>query len=193
MPKNVRYTILVSMIIFLISFVQSAIADSKEDKQKKQAAVVKMKDETLADLYKQKPETKAEVAKSAGYAVFDSTGIHLLLLATSRGNGVAIDNKTQSPVYMKMTTVGAGPGLGAKDYRVIFIFSDKTAFNKFIEGGWGATGEADAAAKTNKEGGSASGGASSKEGTSIYTITKKGVALQATLGGTKFKKDDDLN
>ena len=193
MQRNFRFAVFMGAIIFVTSAVLPALADSKEDKEKKQSAVIKMRDETLADLYKQKPETKAEIQKGAGYAVFDSTGIHLLLLATSRGNGVAINNTTQKPVFMKMTTVGAGPGLGAKDYRVVFIFTDKTALNKFIEGGWGATGEADAAAKTNKEGGTASGGATSKEGTTIYTITKKGVALQATLGGTKFSKDDDLN
>lgn len=41
-------------------------------------------------------------------------------------------------------------------------------------------------------------GAASVSGTATsemdtYIITKKGVALQATLGGTKFRKDDDLN
>jgi len=187
------FTGLLVTILFLISGPWSALAADKEDIQKERDAVLKMRDETLADLYKNKPETKTKVQKAAGYAVFDNTGIHLLLLATSRGNGVAVDNATQKPVFMKMKTVGAGPGLGAKDYRVIFIFADAATLKKFIESGWSATGEADAAAKSKKEGQAAGGAASSSEGMEIYTITKKGVALQATLGGTKFSKDNDLN
>jgi lipid-binding SYLF domain-containing protein len=94
---------------------------------------------------------------------------------------------------MKMTTVGAGPGLGVKDYRVIFVFKSAATLRKFTESGWDFGGEADAAAKTKKEGGAAGASGSATSEMSIYTITKKGVALQATLGGTKFSKDDDLN
>jgi lipid-binding SYLF domain-containing protein len=94
---------------------------------------------------------------------------------------------------MKMKQVGAGPGLGVKDYQVVFVFKNAATMNKFMEAGWSFTGEADASAKNKEKGGAASGSASSSEGMEIYTITKKGVALQATLGGTRFKKDDDLN
>jgi hypothetical protein len=31
------------------------------------------------------------------------------------------------------------------------------------------------------------------EGVSIYQLTENGLALQATLQGTKYYKDDDLN
>ncbi|PWT93059.1 MAG: hypothetical protein C5B54_02480 [Acidobacteria bacterium] len=193
MDRHFRVSILIVTIIFLVSGLGLALADDKDDVQKKQAAILKMRDETLAALYKDKPEAKAKVEKAAGYAVFDQTGIHLLLLATERGHGLAVNNATNKPVYMKMTTVGAGPGLGVKDYQVIFIFAKAAALNKFIEAGWSGTAGADASAKTKKEGGATGGTANTSEGTEIYTITKKGVALQATLGGTKFSKDDDLN
>lgn len=173
-----------------------AVARQKQDdqkKRKKQDAVLKMRDQALADLIKAKPETAAEIRRAAGYAVFDNAGIHLLLLATSRGKGVVVNNATGTPIYMKMRTVGAGPGLGVKDYRVIFVFRNPATLKKFTESGWDFGGEADAAAKSKKEGGAVSAAASATEDMKIYTITKKGVALQATLGGTKFSRDDDLN
>jgi lipid-binding SYLF domain-containing protein len=188
--------------VFVVALLAATVAASTQDKDaekkqqekaKKQAAVLKMRDEALADLYKQKPETVELIKKAAGYAVFDNTGIHLLLFATSRGNGVAVDYSTTRPTFMKMTTVGAGPGLGVKDYRVIFLFKNAATLRKFVESGWDFGGEADATAKTKKEGGAASASGSATSDMSIYTITKKGVALQATLGGTKFSKDDDLN
>jgi lipid-binding SYLF domain-containing protein len=186
---------LVAISILLALFCLSALAWGQKDdkKKKKQAKVLEMKDKTLADLYKGKPEAAREIKSAPGYAVFDNNGIHLLLLATSRGNGVVMSNGGDGPYFMKMKTIGAGPGLGVKDYRVIFVFKNAAALRKFKEGGWDTTAEADAAAKSKNSGGAASTSGSSVDDVRIYTITKKGVALQATLGGTKFSKDGDLN
>jgi len=173
----------------------STFAGGQKDndkKKQKQAKVLEMKDKALADLYKGKPEAAAEIKNAPGYAVFDNNGIHLLLLATSRGNGVVMPDNGP-PFFMKMKTIGAGPGLGVKDYRVIFVFKNAAAMQKFKNGGWESTAEADAAAKSKNSGGAASTSGSSVDDVRIYTITKKGVALQATLGGTKFSKDGDLN
>jgi len=182
-----------SIVMLLLAVCVVAFSDDAKDKQKKQGKVLEMKDKALADLYKSKPETAAVIKNAPGYAVFDNNGIHLLLLATSRGNGVVVSNKGETPFFMKMRTIGAGPGLGVKDYRVIFVFKTVAAMNKFKDGGWDSTAEADAAAKTKKSGGAAAATGSSVDDVQIYTITKKGVALQATLGGTKFSKDDKLN
>ena len=183
--------LLIALSLVALSTVAYAQKDD-EKKRKKQAKVLEMKDNTLADLYKGKPEAASEIKNAPGYAVFDNNGIHLLLLATSRGNGVVMSDNG-APFFMKMKTIGAGPGIGVKDYRVIFVFKNAEALRKFKQGGWDTTAEADAAAKSKKSGGAASTSGSSVDDVRIYTITKKGVALQATLGGTKFSKDGDLN
>ncbi|MBV8571258.1 MAG: hypothetical protein JO319_11635, partial [Acidobacteriaceae bacterium] len=67
------------------------------------------------------------------------------------------------------------------------------ALEKFIDSGWDASGQADAAAKTGKSGGAYSGAASVAPGVWVYQITTKGLALQLTLQGTKYYKNDDLN
>ena len=51
----------------------------------------------------------------------------------------------------------------------------------------------DAAAKAGKSGAAYSGAAEVAPGVWVYQITKNGVALQVTLQGTKYYKDDDLN
>ena len=195
--RNTRWLAIAASVVAVLFVVNSTFFTSAyDDKKKKQAKVLEMKDKALADLARDKPETSAEIKKAAGYAVFDNNGIHILLLATSRGNGVVISNRGDAPFFMKMKQIGAGPGLGVKDYRVIFIFKSAQAMNSFKNGGWDATAEADAAAKTKDSGGAAAATGStvgSSADPKIYTITKKGVALQATLGGTKFSKDDDLN
>jgi lipid-binding SYLF domain-containing protein len=194
--RNTRWFLSAVSIVAVLLVLNSAFltrAHDDDKKRKKQAKVLAMKDKALADLIKGKPEVASEISKAPGYAVFDNNGIHLLLLATSRGNGVVISNGSAPPFFMKMRQIGAGPGIGVKDYRVIFVFKTAAAMNKFKSGGWDSTAEADAAAKTKNSGGAASATGSSVGDTRIYTITKKGIALQATFGGTKFSKDGDLN
>ena len=194
--RNGRWFVLSVSIVAALLVLNAtffASAQDNEKKKKKQAKVLEMKDKALADLIKGKPEVASEIKNAPGYAVFDNNGIHLLLLATSRGNGVVISNRGGAPFFMKMKTIGAGPGIGVKDYRVIFIFKNAAAVEKFKTAGWESTAEADAAAKSKNSGGAAAATGSSVGDTRVYTITKKGVALQATFGGTKFSKDDDLN
>ena len=62
-----------------------------------------------------------------------------------------------------------------------------------VAGGATRTSRVDAAAKAGEKGGAYSGAAEVAPGTWVYQITKNGVALQVTLQGTKYYKDDDLN
>ena len=76
-----------------------------------------------------------------------------------------------------------------------FVFEDGTTaetMNRFIESGWEFGAQADAAAKASDKGG-AVGGEITVDNMTIYQLTETGLALQATIKGTKFWKDDALN
>ena len=94
---------------------------------------------------------------------------------------------------MKMVTGGIGIGLGIKDFRGVFVFATREAMNNFIEHGWEAGGQADAAAKAGDKGGAYAGAVTVAPGVKLYQITASGLALQATIQGTKYWKDDELN
>jgi lipid-binding SYLF domain-containing protein len=167
-----------------------ANADSANEKREKSR---KMAAQTLQELYKLQPTSQAAVQQSAGYAVFNNMGTNLLLLSTARGAGIAVNSKTSQETFMKMISAGAGLGIGVKDYRVIFIFENNNALTRFLDSGWSGSAQADAAAKTSKAGGAYSGATEIAPGVWVYQITKKGLALQLTLQGTKYYKNDDLN
>jgi lipid-binding SYLF domain-containing protein len=152
-----------------------------------------MKQETLDDLYSFHPEAKQKLSDSVGYAVFSNTGINLLLLSTGNGYGVAHDNETGEETYMRMFSAGVGIGAGVKAFRGIFIFSTKEAFESFVEQGWQAGGQADAAAKAGEKGGAADAAIDIAEGVELYQLTQTGLALQATIQGTRYWKDEELN
>ena len=179
--------------LLAIAGLTAGLAGAKDSPDQQREKIRKMAAATLTDLYKLQPDSQAAIQKSAGYAVFNNMGTNLLLLSTARGAGVAVNSKTRQDTFMKMISVGAGLGIGVKDYRVVFVFETEPALAKFLDSGWAGETQADAAAKTSKSGGAYSGAAMVAPGVWVYQITKKGLALQLTLQGTKYSKDDDLN
>jgi lipid-binding SYLF domain-containing protein len=186
-----KFKIIASSLAVILLAVTAARAgdspDEKRDKTRKMAA------QTLKDLYKTQPKAQEEIQGSAGYAVFNNMGTNLLLLSTARGAGIALNTRTKRETFMKMISAGAGLGLGVKDYRVIFVFETDKAFKEFLDSGWSGSAQADAAAKAGDKGSAESGALEVAPDVWVYQITKNGLALQATLQGTKYYKDDDLN
>lgn len=156
-------------------------------------SVVDMEKETLQRLYKEAPDAQAKLESAPGYGVFSNANVNLVLVSAGGGYGVVVDNATKQRTYMRMALGGVGLGLGAKDYRVVMIFKDKDTMTKFIEKGWDAGAHADAAAKAGDKGAEASGEGDIRKGIDIYSMTESGLALQATVAGTKYWKDKELN
>ena len=152
-----------------------------------------MRSDTLAKLYRVHPHAKEQIAKALGYGVFSNVDINVFLLSAGNGWGVVRDNKSGKDIYMKMVSGGIGIGLGVKDFRGIFVFTTEDALRRFTEDGWDASGQADAAAKAGKKGDAFAGAIDVAPGIKLYQITEHGLALQATIQGTKYWRDDELN
>ena len=176
-------------------FVMSAVALNgwAETPAERRAEINKRRAETLAKLYQIHPAAKGKIAGAYGYAVFTNLGVNLFIMSVAGGSGVAHDNKAGHDVYMKMLSGGVGLGLGIKDFRGIFVFRTQKAFSDFVEDGWEAGAHADAVAKAGKEGGALEGAISVAPGTELYQLTETGLALEATIQGTKYFKDGELN
>ena len=187
MKKSLQFFALVAVGL-LVTACMGAKGNTQAEKR---AYVDNMKNQSLAELYKAKPNAKAQMSSMAGYAVFNSINTNLFLLSTASGYGVAESGGKKT--YMKMYSAGIGPGLGIKDYRVVFMFRNMETYNKFVEEGWEFGGSADAAAKSGEKGGEAGAQGSIDSDIVIYTMTEAGIALQATVAGTKYWKDDELN
>lgn len=151
-----------------------------------------MRDEVLAELYKQDASARQKINKAEGYAVFSNVGVNLIFASVAGGKGVVVDRKGKE-VFMKMASGGLGLGLGIKDFRAVFVFRSKQRLEQFIEKGWDFGAQVDAAAQSGEKGGAAAGAVSLLSDVDVYQITKNGLALQATLQGTKYWRDSDLN
>lgn len=161
--------------------------------QEKRSFVMETHDDTLQELYRQRPEAEEKIQNAPGYGVFSTIDTNLLLLATGGGYGVIVDNETGERTYMRMGEVGVGPGVGIKDLRLVLVFNDDDVMYDFKESGWRFGGSADATAQSGEQGRGAGVRGSAGEAIEIYQITESGVSLQATLRGTRFWRHDELN
>lgn len=177
------------LFVVCVAIASGPVLANEKERNKIRKAV----NQTLSKLYEVQPSAKPAIQKAAGYAVFNNTGMKILVTGGGRGKGIAVDNSTGKETFMKMIEIQAGLGMGIKKFNVIFVFEKGAVLNDFVESGWQFGGQATAAAKSGEEGEAFAGAVSVSPGVWIYQLTDEGLALELTAKGTKYYKDDDLN
>ncbi len=165
----------------------------KRPAEEQREGFIEQSQEILNELYAMKPEARQAVESAYGYATFSNFGMKIFLAGGGSGRGIAISNKTDEKVYMKMAEIQAGLGLGVKKFMLVWVFENKKAFDQFVHSGWEFGGQASAAAKYDEKGGSFQGAVAVAPGVWLYQMTDKGLALELTVKGTKYFKDKTLN
>ena len=194
-PRNNRFlatTLAINImgVAFLgLPAVEAKAASVEEERQE----IITMSQQTLTELYQKLPSAKGAVEAAAGYGVFSNFGMKIFVLGTGKGEGVVVDKTSQKKTFMKMLQVGGGIGIGAKTFKLVFVFENAAALSKFVDAGWDFGGAAEGAAKWGDKGGAYEHAISVMPGVWVYQLTDKGVAVDAMIKGTKYYKDDDLN
>jgi lipid-binding SYLF domain-containing protein len=204
----------ISCIGLLALLALGCLGPRGETKADKRTHVRTMRDETLAEVGKFRPQLAAELRQAAGYAVFSNLTVKVFVVGPGQGYGMLVDNRTGNETFMRMAQIGAGVGMGAKTYRVLFVFHDPQTLASFRENGWQFGGEAEAAAKAGNAGiaagaqgsvvdggaavgtagavGSSGAGGGSGAAMDVYQLTDTGIALTAGVAGTKYWRDKRL-
>lgn len=185
-----RYSVIFALMTLVLTgcTTLNPLASNQSKRQK----ILDMRNETLQQLYTVKPQVQALIASSPGYAVFSDANVNLIFASFTGGYGALTETWTGNTTYMRMGEAGVGLGFGLKDFRSIFIFHDEATLRRFLNEGWQFGAHADAAAIVNKQG-EAVGGEILLDNITIYQLVKNGLALQATVKGTKYWKDRTLN
>ncbi len=184
-------SVLTCCVVLLAFSIVGCSAPGKTRSEQRQH-INSMRQQVLSELYQVAPDARGDIRKAPGYAVFSNVNVYLLFVSGGNGYGVVVDNATGNKTYMNMGEAGVGFGAGAKDYRLVFVFDTRAVMQRFIDTGWTFSGQADAAAKAQEKG-AALGGQVVADGVRVYQLTETGLALQATVKGTKYWKDGDLN
>ena len=156
-------------VTVLAALIVAGCVTTRGTPDERRAAIREMRTDVVTELYRQKASARAELAAAPGYGVFSNANVNVVL-----------------------ASFGVGLGAGVKDYRLVFVFHDADTMRDFVDKGWAFGGQADAAAKAGEQG-AAVGGEAILDDVTVYQLTESGLALQATVKGTKYWKDSALN
>jgi hypothetical protein len=158
----------------------------------KRQATIKMAQTGLEALIKQKPAVQKKIDAAAGYAVFSTTNVNVVLVVVARGEGVLYDKRRKEPVFMRALKTGEGLGAGYQSQYQIVIFKTTSAIDQFLLGSIdGQRGGLDVDA--NFSAGSGGKILSFNPNITFYTVGLSGYDLQANYGGTLYYVDEQLN
>lgn len=171
----------------------SSSPKTNDETDEMRSEVRAMSAETLARLESLQPGARRTVESAYGYATFANFGMKLFVVGGGHGEGVAVSRSPRTETFMRMAEVQAGLGLGVKKFRLVWVFTTRQAFDSFVNQGWEFSGQATAQAQKGDEGGGLAGALAVAPGVYLYQITDTGLALELTVKGTKYYKDEKLN
>ena len=175
MKSIVRPAILLMIISgLLLPGILMAQNDSQEriiiDSKKAKASFLKA-DPSMKNLFK----------NASGYAIFPNVGKGGVGVGGAAGKG-AVYEKGMTVGTAQMVQVTVGAQAGGQAYREIIFFESKDALDRFMQDKIEFSGQASATAV--KAGASAN--ANYRNGVVVFSQTKGGLMLEASLGGQKF-------
>src|SRR5580698_4843703 len=127
-----RYFTSILLLALTLAFSAQAHAATRDEQR---AEIQRMQSHVLAKLYKFHPGAEKRINNAVGYAVFSTADVAVGFFSGAYGHGLAHNNTTGADTYMQMGSAGVGLGLGVKDFRTVFVFSDAKAFRDFQETG----------------------------------------------------------
>jgi lipid-binding SYLF domain-containing protein len=180
-------------VLLCMMFAMTTVFAAKVSVEEQRKQIDELSENALKRLYEKYPNAPEVIEKTYAWATLSNTSTKILLIGSSHGRGVAVNNDTGERVYLKMNELSAGLGVGAKEYNLIFLISDKDAWDNFIIGKTRFGVSAEASADDGVNGGTVEGANYVAPGVWVYQMTTKGLALDVMLKGIKIKKDKKLN
>ena len=122
------------------------------------------------------------IGDAAGYAIFPSVGKGGFIIGGQRGKGLVYE-KGKLVGEATMTEVNIGAQVGGETFSELILFMTPEALRDFKGSNWEMSAKVSAVAATE----GAAKDAKYQQGVAVFTLTKGGLMVQATVGGQKFK------
>lgn len=120
---------------------------------------------------------------AAGYAIFPSVGKGGFIIGGSRGKGLVYEKGGKLIGEASMTEVNIGAQVGGETFSELILFMTPEALRDFKASNWEMSAKVSAVAATE----GAAKDAKFQQGVAVFTLTKGGLMVQASVGGQKFK------
>ena len=172
MKKKVCNMALVVLSTIAVLFAFSAQAEDLK----------KESEQAVSNLLKADPSLSKFISSAAGYAVFPSVGKGGFIVGGAHGKGLVYE-KGKVIGQASLTQASIGAQAGGQSFDEIIFFETSAALSDFKASKFEMS--ADISAVAAAEG--ASKAAKYQKGVAVFTLPKKGLMVEAAVGGQKFK------
>lgn len=181
-----RLFIYMSIVLFFTSCSQMSI----EEKNSKRAVIDKMAETTIDTLIKEDASIKTALEEAKGYVVVNWKVTKVPVVGVGGGNGIVVDKRDDTRVYIKVGRFDIGGGWGARSYKNLIIINDDALLDDVKDGVIKFEGGAEVSAGTV----SAEGGSTAlNPKIQTHTLLDGGGSATATLRVLRARLDSDLN
>ena len=180
-------------LTLLCLLMTSAMGLAKSSPQETRNKLDKMSVEVLDKMYAKYPDAKSAVENAYAYCTISASGVKFGLVGDDHGRGLACNKETKEKIYMKMKEVSLGVNVGAKEYDLLFIIQNKTAWERFISGNVKFGTEVSAQASDGVNGDTYANAVIVANGVWVYQLDKKGLAVELSLKGARITPFRTLN
>lgn len=130
------------------------------------------------------PSLKQFIGNSAGFAIFPSVGKGGFVVGGAHGKGLVYEKgKLTGKATLNQASIGAQAG--GQTFSELVVFETAAALSDFKQDNFEMS--ADISAVAAAEG--ASQAAKYRQGVAVFTLPKKGLMVEAAVGGQRFKFD----
>ncbi len=184
----------IQFVLFaLVLMTASSVFAAKETPEQKRAKLDGMSEQVLERMYKKYPSAESAMKDIYAYCTISASSVKWGFWGDDRGRGVAVNNETGERIYVKMKEVSVGVNFGAKEYDLLFVITNKEAWDKFTSGNIKFGSEVSAQASDGVNGDAFSNATIVANGVWVYQLDKKGLAFELTLKGAKISPYKTLN
>jgi lipid-binding SYLF domain-containing protein len=134
-----------------------------------------------ASFKKTDPGMESLLEHAPGYVIFPGVGKAGLGIGGAHGSGIVYE-KGKPVGSAKLNQVSVGAQIGAQEYVEVIVFQTAAALAKFQSGNFAFSGTVSAVALKS----GAAANARFDNGVAVFTATKTGLMLEASVGGQKF-------
>jgi len=139
-------------------------------------------EQAMEALQKADSSLKKLIDDSAGYVIFPGIGRGGFIIGGERGKGL-VYQKGKVVGEAKVTEINIGAQVGGESYSELILFETAEALRDFKASNWEMSAKVNAVAAAE----GAAKNAKYQQGVAVFTLSKGGLMVQATVGGQKFK------
>ena len=186
-PMNLKNTIGILFASLTILLVNACTTIPFDEREQIRDEVDETARATIEQLVAEDASIQASLDKASGYAVASLSATKIPIVGGGYGLALLYDQENNTRTYINVTRLDLGAGIGAGKFRVVLIFENREALERFRDGSWQSTVGVDTGVGSQN-----SIVTAGKDGYSVHYLTDTGVSLAASARLVKTSINEDL-